>query len=58
MDSVISQLRNDFYAHIRALQAPKLPQVTSTLAVLTDEEIQELEAVWIEFSVWKRHQTH
>nr|WP_319554998.1 hypothetical protein [uncultured Vibrio sp.] len=58
MDSVISQLRNDFYAHIRAFQAPTLPQVTSTLAVLTDEEIQELETAWIEFSVWKRRQAH
>ncbi|MEX3072896.1 hypothetical protein AB3Y13_14170 [Vibrio alginolyticus] len=58
MDVVISQLRKDFHARIRALQAPKLPQVTSTLAVLTDEEIRELEAVWIEFAVWKRRQTH
>ncbi|MDV6253862.1 hypothetical protein [Vibrio sp. EA2] len=58
MDSVISQLRKDFYAHIRAMQALKLPQVTSTLAVLTEEEIQELETVWIEFAVWKRRQTH
>ena len=58
MDSVISQLRKDFHAHIRAMQALKLPQVTSTLAVLTDEEIQELEAVWIELAVWKRSQTH
>ncbi|PFG56450.1 hypothetical protein ATG66_2783 [Vibrio sp. ES.051] len=58
MDSVISQLKQDFYSQIRALQTPKLPQVTSTLAVLTDEEIQELEAVWIELTVWKRSQTH
>ncbi|MCF7482292.1 hypothetical protein L3V31_11165 [Vibrio sp. J1-1] len=58
MDSVISQLRKDFHAHIRAMQALKLPQVTSTLAVLSDEEIQELETVWIEFSVWKRRQAH
>nr|WP_267135958.1 3-demethylubiquinone-9 3-methyltransferase [Vibrio sp. J1-1] len=40
------------------MQALKLPQVTSTLAVLSDEEIQELETVWIEFSVWKRRQAH
>ncbi|EJL6746436.1 3-demethylubiquinone-9 3-methyltransferase [Vibrio alginolyticus] len=40
------------------MQSPNLPQVTSTLAVLTDEEIQELEAVWIELAVWKRSQTH
>ncbi|MGY0613706.1 hypothetical protein [Vibrio sp. FJH11] len=58
MDSIISQLRKDFYANIRALQAPMMPQVTSTLSVLTDEEIQQLEAVWIEFAVWKSRQTH
>ncbi|MCG7515535.1 hypothetical protein [Vibrio sp. MMH1-50] len=58
MDSVITQLKRDFYSQIRALQSPKLPQVTSSLAVLTDEEIQELEAVWIELAVWKRSQTH
>ncbi|ELB2798511.1 hypothetical protein QNE48_004456, partial [Vibrio alginolyticus] len=56
--SVILQLKKDFYSQIRALQSPNLPQVTSTLAVLTDEEIQELEAVWIELAVWKRSQTH
>ncbi|MGR5540242.1 hypothetical protein ACPV5V_16800 [Vibrio campbellii] len=58
MDPVISQLKKDFYSQIRALQAPTLPQVTSSLAVLTDEEIQELEAVWIELVVWKRNQKH
>ncbi|WCP81235.1 hypothetical protein PQE20_04365 [Vibrio harveyi] len=58
MDSVITQLKKDFYSQIRALQSPKLPQVTSSLAVLTDEEIQELEAVWVELAVWKRSQTH
>ncbi len=58
MDSVILQLKKDFYSQIRALQSSNLPQVTSTLAVLTDEEIQELEAVWIELAVWKRSQTH
>ncbi|HCM1036863.1 TPA: hypothetical protein N2810_002319 [Vibrio parahaemolyticus] len=58
MDSVILQLKKDFYSQIRAFQTPKLPQVTSTLAVLTDEEIQELEAAWIELTVWKRSQTH
>ncbi|CAH1537395.1 MULTISPECIES: hypothetical protein [Vibrio] len=58
MDSVISQLKKDFYSQIRALQSPKLPQVTSTLAVLSDEELQELENVWIELVVWKNKQTH
>ncbi|UFN68571.1 hypothetical protein LN249_09675 [Vibrio alginolyticus] len=58
MDSVILQLKKDFYSQIRALQTSKLPQVTSSLAVLTEEEIQKLEAVWIELTVWKRSQTH
>ncbi|MGR4990082.1 hypothetical protein [Vibrio sp. WZ-1] len=58
MDLVISQLKKDFYSQIRALQSPKLPQVTSTLAILSDEELQELENVWIELVVWKNKQTH
>ncbi|MGR5211106.1 hypothetical protein ACPV4A_11190 [Vibrio rotiferianus] len=58
MDSVISQLKKDFYSQIRALQSPKLPQVTSTLAILSDEELQELENAWIELVVWKNKQTH
>jgi hypothetical protein len=58
VDLVISQLKKDFYSQIRALQSPKLPQVTSTLAILSDEELQELENVWIELVVWKNKQTH
>lgn len=52
----ISKLREDFYAHISAIQAYALPQSKPTLSLLTEEEVQELEACWIELSVWKNQQ--
>ncbi|MCZ4294026.1 MULTISPECIES: hypothetical protein [Vibrio] len=52
----ISKLREDFYAHISAIQAYALPQSKPTLSLLTDEEVRELEACWIELSVWKNQQ--
>ncbi|KJY84931.1 3-demethylubiquinone-9 3-methyltransferase [Vibrio galatheae] len=52
----ITQLREDFYAHIRAIQACALPQTKPTLSLLTDEELRELEACWIALSVWKNQQ--
>ncbi|MDF2154303.1 hypothetical protein [Vibrio sp. CAU 1672] len=58
MDIVITKLKKDFYSQIHALQSPKLPQVKSTLAVLTEEELQELENAWIELVVWKKSQAH
>ncbi|MDN3610207.1 hypothetical protein ACODM8_09185 [Vibrio ostreicida] len=58
MDSNITQLRKDFYAQISAMQAHCLPQTKPTLSFLTEEELQELEALWIELSVWKKQQNH
>lgn len=53
-----SQLRKDFYAQISHLQAYTLPQTKPTLSLLTEEELQELEAMWVEHSVWKIKQNH
>lgn len=58
MDSLISQLKKDFYAQISSLQSYTLPQSKPTLSLLTEEELRELENVWIELSVWKKKQTH
>jgi len=52
----ISQLRTDFYAHISAFQAYALPQTKPTLSFLSEEELRELETLWIEHSVWKHQQ--
>ncbi|WP_175443202.1 hypothetical protein [Vibrio sonorensis] len=58
MDSLLTQLKKDFYAQISSLQSCTLPQSQPTLSLLTEEELQELEHVWVELSVWKRNQTH
>lgn len=56
MDTNISKLRKDFYAQISSLQAYSLPQTKPTLSLLTEEELQVLEALWIELSMWKKKQ--
>ncbi|UUM31636.1 hypothetical protein [Vibrio japonicus] len=58
MDINKTQLRKDFYAQISLLQAYTLPQTKPTLSLLTEEELQELEAMWIEHFVWKTKQNH
>ncbi|KLN64804.1 hypothetical protein [Vibrio sp. VPAP30] len=52
----VSQLREDFYARISAMQSYALPQTQPTLSLLTEEELRELEACWIALSVWKNQQ--
>ena len=52
----VAQLRDDFYAHLSAVQAYALPQTKPTLSLLTDEELRELEACWIALSMWKNQQ--
>ncbi|WP_372449736.1 hypothetical protein [Vibrio metschnikovii] len=56
--SIISQLKKDFYAQISAFQSYALPQQTTTLSLLTEEELKELEQIWVELAVWKRSQSH
>ncbi|MBU2898128.1 hypothetical protein KO511_15630 [Vibrio hepatarius] len=58
VDTNISQLRKEFYAQISALQAYSLPQTKPTLSLLTEEELQLLEDMWIELSVWKKTHNH
>ncbi|EMK6869365.1 hypothetical protein IG549_13840, partial [Vibrio cholerae] len=54
--SVVTQLKKEFYAQLSALQAHSAPQSKPTLSVLTDEELRQLEQIWIELSVWKKSQ--
>ncbi|WP_204250594.1 hypothetical protein [Vibrio vulnificus] len=58
MDTIKTQLKKDFYSQIYSLQSSASSHTTSTLALLTEEEISELEALWIELVVWKKNQTH
>lgn len=56
METLLIQLKKDFYQNISALQANTLPHSEPTLNLLTDEELKELEHVWVELSVWQRNQ--
>ncbi|WP_341663298.1 hypothetical protein [Vibrio sp.] len=58
METYTSQLRKEFHAQISALQEYSLPHTKPTLSFLTDEEIQLLEDMWIELSVWKKNHSH
>ncbi|KII79495.1 hypothetical protein [Vibrio renipiscarius] len=58
MESILVQLRQEFYSHIRSLQAYAQPNSQPTLSVLTEDELKELEHAWIELSVWQRAQAH
>ncbi|MGR5247683.1 hypothetical protein [Vibrio aestuarianus] len=52
------QLKKDFYAQIDSPKESSSPSSQTTLALLTEEEIQQLEQIWIELAVWKRNQSH
>ncbi len=54
---VISNLQKSFYEQISSLQPYNLPQSKPTLSLLTEEELKELEQLWIEFVVWKNSQS-
>ncbi|WP_216835620.1 hypothetical protein, partial [Vibrio aestuarianus] len=58
VNSVIMQLKKDFYAQIDSPKESSSPSSQTTLALLTEEEIQQLEQIWIELAVWKRNQSH
>lgn len=57
MESLELQLRKDFYAQIHSLQVHSHDQSLSTLTLLTKEELQELETMWIELCIWKKNQS-
>lgn len=58
MDSQVAQLKKDFYQHIRTDQKYTFPNVFSTLSLLTDEELKQIEQVWVELIIWKKSQNH
>ncbi|PJC87496.1 hypothetical protein CSW98_06280 [Vibrio sp. HA2012] len=51
MDSRVSKLKKDFHACLKA--ATQKSSVDSSIALLTEEELNELENAWIQLSVWK-----
>lgn len=58
MDTLLLQLKKDFYMNISSLQAYTLPHSQPTLNLLTEEELKQLEHVWVELSVWQRNQAY
>ncbi|MGF1909866.1 3-demethylubiquinone-9 3-methyltransferase [Vibrio kasasachensis] len=44
--------------NISSLQAYTLPHSQPTLNLLTEEELKQLEHVWVELSVWQRNQAY
>jgi hypothetical protein len=57
VEAAITQFKKDFYAHIKSMHGVKAGENKSTLAVLTDEELAELENAWIQLAVWKQQQS-
>ncbi|NLS14041.1 hypothetical protein HGP28_14195 [Vibrio sp. SM6] len=58
MDKAIMDLKQDFHAHLRTSQGGASTSTRSSLAILTQEELRELEHAWIALVVWKRNHTH
>lgn len=56
VEAVISQLKKDFYAHLRSSHGRHNSESSKTISILTKEELSELENVWIELAVWKKQQ--
>ena len=53
MDSRVSQLKKDFHAQISAMAQKN--NTNSSIALLTEEELSELENAWIQLIVWKQN---
>ncbi|MGR5094466.1 hypothetical protein ACPV5O_05675 [Vibrio maritimus] len=56
MEAVISQLKKDFYAHLRSSNGASASSTSKTMSLLTEEELAELENVWVQLAVWKQKQ--
>ncbi|GAL12200.1 hypothetical protein JCM19233_3192 [Vibrio astriarenae] len=56
METLISQLKKDFYSQLSASQSKTLPHSAPTLSLLTAEELLELETAWVQLNVWKKNQ--
>lgn len=54
----ITQLKKDFYTRIRSIQTNSVPQCKPTLSLLTEEELKQLEQMWVELTMWKNSQRH
>ncbi|SHO56415.1 hypothetical protein [Vibrio quintilis] len=58
MDSQVTQLRKNFYQQVQADKKYTMPEVCSTLSLLTEEELKQIEQVWVELAIWKKSQSH
>lgn len=56
MDNVISNLKKEFYSHVQSEQWADKYSAKSTMSLLTQEELTELENAWIQLVIWKKKQ--
>jgi hypothetical protein len=56
VETLITQLKKEFYTQLSALQSATLPHSEPTLSLLTQEELSELESAWVQLSIWKKKQ--
>ncbi|MDN3679883.1 hypothetical protein QWZ04_06005 [Vibrio tapetis subsp. quintayensis] len=54
MEPVVTQLKKDFQARIWAMPANN--GANSTLSILTKEELNELENIWVQLVMWQKEQ--
>lgn len=52
VDILTSKLQQDFKSHIEKMSSIGNP--SSSLNVLTQEELTAIEKVWIELTIWKK----
>lgn len=52
------KLKDDFYQQIRSSQVNVLPSTKPSLQMLTKEELELIEQLWVELVLWKKTHSH
>ncbi len=56
MDNVISNLKKEFHTHVQSDNWAKKYSAKSSISILTQEELAELENAWVQLIIWKQAQ--
>jgi|TARA_Y100001956_G_scaffold11867_1_gene11061 hypothetical protein len=56
VENRISNLKKEFYSHVQSEQWADKYSAKSTVSLLTQEELAELENAWIQLVIWKQKQ--
>jgi hypothetical protein len=56
VDNVISNLKKEFYTHVRSDKWAEKYSAKSSISTLTQEELSELENAWVQLVIWKQTQ--